>query len=73
MDELCEMFDSVFGFLREVDMWTDTARHPEYSLSVIAGVGMGILARLAIPGPFGWVMLAFCIIAGLIVGIMADR
>lgn len=39
MDELCEMFDSVFGFLREVEMWTDTARHPEYSLSAISGMG----------------------------------
>ena len=73
MDELCEIFDSVFGFLHEVDFWSDTARRPEYSLGAIAGIGLGILARLAIPGAFGWVMLVFCIIAGLIVGIMAER
>ena len=73
MDELCEMLDSVFGFLHEVEMWTDTARHPEYSLSVLTGIGVGILSRVVIPGPFGWVMLVFCIIAGLIVGIVADR
>ena len=73
MDDLCEMLNSVFDCLYEMSLWSDTARHPEYSLSFLAGLGLGILSRLAIPGPFGWVTLVFCIIAGLIVGILADR
>ena len=73
MDELCEMIGSVFDFLYEVSLWTDAARNPEYSLSIIAGIGLGILSRLAIPGPFGWVTLVFCIVAGLVVGILAER
>ncbi len=73
MDELCGMIGSVFDFLHEISLWSDTIRDPEYSLSLLAGISLEILSRLAIPGHFGWVTLVCCIVAGLTIGMMTDR